>query len=191
MDFKKEKNDIVGVDIDCVLTELGPTMKFMADYFDKPVASIESVDDYNLSNAYGVTDEESLKFWKEEEYKICKESVPSYERIQSIYDNFIGSETKVIIITSRDSKYRDVTEKWLKVNGIPYDSLIMTSGISKKDYIESCEFDYMIDDKDALFNEMKDSKTKMVCVDYEYNKDVSSELRMTRRGDIYYGSNRK
>lgn len=184
---KLENIDVVGIDIDCVLTELEPTMMYMGKYFDKPVAGFDEITDYNLSDAYGITEEESLKFWKDEEYFLCRDSIPSEQRIKSIYENFVGDETAIVVITSRDEKYSEVTASWLEDNDIKYDLLVMTSGASKKPFIEHFKMDYMIDDKPDLFYEMQDSDTKMVCVDYEYNKYVPSQLRMNREGDIVSG----
>lgn len=183
-----KKKNIVGIDIDCVLTELAPTMEHMANYFEKDVVGFDKVTDYNLSEAYDVTDEETLRFWKEEEDYLCRTAEPSNKRIKSIYDTFVDDETTVIVITSRDKKYTEVTAKWLEKNDIKHDMLILTSGSCKKPIIEHFDLDYMIDDKPDLFYAMEGSKTTMVCVDYEYNAKVPTTLRMKRNGEIYYGS---
>lgn len=179
------KNNVVGIDIDCVLTELQPTMNFMADFFGKEPPSLEDVLDYNLSDTFGIEEKACLSFWKNEEHKICKTSVLSKERYNSILENFTDKESAIVIITSRDKKHTEVTTQWLEENDISYDMLIMTSGECKKPVIESLDIKYMIDDKPDLFYAMEDSKTKMICVDYEYNKDVPSDFRMTRDGKVY------
>lgn len=181
------KKNIVGIDIDCVLTELRPTMEHMAEYFDMPVAGFDKITDYNLSDVYDVPKEETLMFWKKEERYLCETAIPSENRIKSIYDTFVDEETTVIVITSRSSKYTEVTAQWLEDNNIEHDMLILTSGSCKKPIIEHFKLDYMIDDKPDLFHAMKDSNTTMVCVDYEYNKDVPTTLRMDRDGAVYYG----
>lgn len=178
-------NNIVGVDIDCVLTELQPTLDHMAEFFDKECKTLDDVMDYNLSDTFEVEEDECLSFWKNEEHNICKNSVLSKERYSSIIDNFTDEESAIILITSRDEKHTEVTAEWLEDNNITYDMLIMTSGKSKKSIIEMLDMKYMIDDKPDLFYEMVESKTKMVCVDYEYNKDAPSEFRMSRCGRIH------
>ena len=182
----KEKK-VVGIDIDCVLTELKPTMEHMADYFDVPVAGYDKITDYNLSDAYNVSEEETMSFWKKEERYLCETAEPAHERIKSIYETFVDEDTTIVVITSRSSKYTEETAKWLEENNIRHDMLILTSGSCKKPIIEHFELDYMIDDKPDLFYAMEESDTTMVCVDYEYNKGVPSTIRMKRNGDIYYG----
>lgn len=181
------KKNVVGIDIDCVLTELGPTMEHMAKYFNKPVVGFDKVTDYNLSEAYEVSDEETMQFWEKEEDYLCRTAKPSYRRIDKIYNTFVDEDTSVIIITSRDKEHTEVTAKWLEENNIKHDMLILTSGNCKKPIIDHFELDYMIDDKPDLFYAMEGSKTTMVCVDYEYNRDVPTTLRMNRNGEIYYG----
>ena len=176
--------NIVGIDIDCVLTELKPTMEHMANYFGKPVASFDKITDYNLSEVYDVSENKTLEFWMVEEKYLCETAVPATDRIQKIYDTFVDEETTVVIVTSRHKKYTDVTAKWLEDNGIKHDMLILTSGSCKKPIIEHFEFDYMIDDKPDLFYAMEESDTTMVCVDYGYNKDVPCDIRITREGKI-------
>lgn len=179
------KNNVVGVDIDCVLTELQPTMDFMADFFGKESPSLEDVLDYNLSDTFGIEEEECLSFWENEEHEICKNSVLSEDRYQSILKNFTDEDSAIVLVTSRDKKHTEVTSQWLEDNGISYDMLIMTSGECKKPIIETLDMKYMIDDKPDLFHTMNGSKTKMICVDYEYNKDVPSDFRMTKCGRVY------
>lgn len=177
--------DIIGIDIDCVLTELQPTMDFMAEFFDKEPPKLDDILDYNLSDTFNISEEESLSFWKNEEHKICKNSVLSDDRYQSILNNFTDENSAIILITSRDKKHTEVTSQWLEDNNISHDMLIMTSGECKKPIIETLNIKYMIDDKPDLFYAMENSETTMVCVDYEYNKDVPTDLRMTRNGKVY------
>lgn len=180
----------VGIDLDNTLSELNPTLKMLSEYYNKPIMTIEDVKDYNLSSIYGVNHEESRKFWSEVEHEICEKSELATLRFESIYSNFVQKDTKVYIITNRHEKYREITENWLKINAIPYDKLVMTSGKSKIPILKGLNIDWMIDDKPHLFHEVveKNVKTKMVCVDYEYNKGVPCHIRMTREGEILYDS---
>lgn len=52
-----------------------------------------------------------------------KESVN--KEVVATLSRFIKQWSKVVILTGRESKYRRVTENWLKSNWIQYDSLFM------------------------------------------------------------------
>lgn len=174
----------IGIDIDNTLTKLDVVLEAMSEYYNKPLARVDDVLDYNLSGVYDIPEEEAINFWKENESWICTESNMCPVVSKVIKDNFINEYSEVHIITARDEKYRKETVEWLKENGIEYDSLIMTGGESKKNIINNLGLDVMIDDKPELFYEMKDSQTTMVCVDYGYNKDVPCDIRITREGEV-------
>lgn len=182
-----KNNSVVGIDIDCVLTKLEPTIEHMAEYFNKPVAKLKDVTDYNLSEAYGVSDEETLEFWKEEERYLCETAVLAKGRVETIYDLIVDKDTSVVIVTSRSKEYVEETSKWLEDNEIKHDMLVMTSGECKKPIIDYFGFDYMVDDKPELFHAMEGSDTTMICVDYEYNKSAPAVIRLDQDNNIYYG----
>lgn len=174
----------IGLDIDGTISDLLPTLWAMAKYYRKPIPKIEAVTDYNLSSVYDISPEQSMGFWKEMEYSLCKNSEANHERLTNIFKQFVFFDTEIYIITSRDERFREVTEKWLRDNIIPYKELIMTSGKSKVDVLRDKQIDLMVDDKPSLFHEVKEAglDTKMVCVDYPYNKGIPCDLRLNREG---------
>lgn len=174
----------IGLDLDNTLTKLDIVLEVMAEHYQKPLVSVDNVTDYNISSAYGVSKEESLDFWSKYERWICNKSNKCPILTKTIEDNFLHEESQIYIITARNSKYQEETAQWLEKNGIKYHMLIMTDGKSKKPIIEHFNLDMMIDDKPDLFYEMEGSKTKMVCVDYAYNKDVPCDIRITREGKV-------
>lgn len=174
----------IGIDIDNTLTSLDIVLEAMAEHYKKPVPSVDDVTDYNISSVYGISEEEAFDFWEKNERWICTESNKCPILSKTIRDNFLHDNSEVYIITARNGKYQEETARWLEENNIKYNMLIMTDGGSKKPIIEHFNLDMMIDDKPDLFYEMKDSDTKMVCVDYGYNKGVPCDIRITREGKI-------
>lgn len=176
----------VAFDIDGTITSLFPTLWNMAKYFGKPMPELELVTDYNLSSVYGITEKDSMGFWKEMEYSICKNSQADHERLTHMFKQFLDIDSEIYIITSRSEQFREVTEEWLSRNVIPYKELIMTSGKSKVDVLRENEIDLMVDDKPSLFYEAKEAglKTRMVCVDYPYNQSAPCDLRLSRDGMV-------
>lgn len=174
----------IGIDIDNTLSRLDVVLEAMAKYYDKPLAKVEDILDYNLSGVYGIPEDEAISFWKENERWICTKSNLCPIVSKTIRDNFIHDESEIYIITARSGEYQEETAKWLEDNNIKYNMLIMMDGRSKKPIIEHFKLDMMIDDKPDLFYEMEGSDTKMVCVDYGYNKDVPCDIRITREGEI-------
>ena len=101
---------VVGIDIDCTLTELfDPTIEKMATFYDKPIPSMDMIRDYNLSTAFNITEEESLAFWRAHEADLVVTSKLSKERHQSIVNNYIEDGSEIYIITNRPRKHLEAT----------------------------------------------------------------------------------
>lgn len=183
-----KKVNRLGIDLDNTLSEISFLLKSLSEYYNKPLMAVENVKDYNATSVYGINHDDSRDFWMHVEHEICEKSELSTLRFESIYSNFVQNDTKIYIITNRNEKFREITENWLEINAIPYDELIMTSGKSKVDVMRQLEIDVMIDDKPSLFYEVAQAglETTMVCVDYEFNKDVPCDARMTREGEMLY-----
>lgn len=177
----------IGIDIDCTLTELmEPTIRIMAAYYGKPVPKMEDIQDYNLSTVFGITEEESLEFWKNCERELVEKAVLSINRYISILKNFVSRGSKVYIITNRSVDLYKETYNWLVDNGVHFDELVLTSGQSKVPAIKRLGVDVMIDDNPTVFREVAESglDTVMVCVDYGYNQDVVCDFRMDLMGEV-------
>ena len=187
------KKDRVAIDIDCTLTELmDPTIHRMASYFGKPVPKIDQMTDYNLAAAFGITVEESLEFWNSMEELLVKESVLSEDRYESIYRNWVGSNTEVYMVTNRPIKYHKQTKEWLDVHNIRYDGLIMTGGLTKAVALRDKKIELIVDDNPSVFLDIAKYAldTTTVCVDYPYNYNVVTDLRMDLGGNIIHARNR-
>jgi phosphoglycolate phosphatase-like HAD superfamily hydrolase len=61
---------------------------------------------------------------------------PVNEDIANIIRNLASNTTKIYLVSGRDDKFKEQTEKWLLLNDIPYDKLYMRkSGDFRTDYI--------------------------------------------------------
>lgn len=169
----------IGIDIDNCLTKIDYVLEVMADYYGKPVPQLEDITDYNLSSVFGVSEADSREFWENTEAELIKNAVPQRGVLDHILATHTDDETEIYIITNRDYKYYDITHKWLRDNGIPFLLLIHTSGESKRDIINKLRLDIMVDDKPSLFEEMRLGNTRMVCVDYAYNRHVPCYRRIS------------
>lgn len=177
----------IGIDIDCTMTDLDIVLKKMSEHYEVDSVEVEDVKDYNISSVYGITEEEAELFWKNHEGWICENSVLNKKRFEKIKEMFVEEGDSVFIMTSRANEFADVTAQWLEDNEIEHDVLLLTDGRSKLPIIKHFNLDIMIDDKPELFSEVKSDEslnTKMVCVDYAYNKEVDCDIRIDREGNV-------
>lgn len=174
----------IAIDIDNTLTELDYVLEVMADYYGKEVPTVEMIKDYNLSSVYGISPDEAYSFWIDKELEICEKSVLAEDRVENMLRQFVEFDTEVYIITNRHPRYFNATQKWLIENYIPHKRLIMTGGGSKIDVLNQYDIELLIDDKPSIFYEAveKGYRGLMICIDYEYNKEVPCDIRLDREG---------
>lgn len=180
----------LGIDIDNTITSLELTLDEMAKYYDKIPPTVDDIKDFNLSTVYGITAEESKKFWMEREWYLIQNAEVAEIRFTNMLELFADKDTEIYIITNRPARYQFETAEWLERHAIQYKELHVVQE-SKTKLIQELELDVMIDDKPDLFYEVQTAKNnherikaRMVCIDYEYNKHVPCDIRLDRDGRV-------
>lgn len=181
------KYKYVVFDIDNTITELQFVMDYMAKYFKKKPVVEEKVLSFNLAEAYRLSKDENLRFWREEEIHLINQAVLAKKRLESILDQYTRSKTKVAFITARDKKYLKATENWLNKQSLNYEHLACVGKESKLLTIEK-EFpkaEAVFEDNPKFFYEVWDkglfSALDTYCVGYEYNYGVPSKYRLDKQ----------
>ena len=176
---------ILGIDIDDTISNTCDILVEYGKEYTKKFLNREKELDFNgnLSNHFYI---ESLFEWSREEadrffeiyYKKFVENVtPKQDSVETI--NRLHDEgNKIILITSRDN-YADVnakveTEKWLKKQGIKYDSLI-TDVMSKYQTCLDYNVELFIDDSYSNCLEISSHGIKVLMVDAKYNYNLNDE----------------
>lgn len=169
----------IGIDIDGVLTDI---RKFQLEkgekFFNKKIVN---KDGFTISEMFNCSESESRKFWTKYllEYSTIFKARVNASSVISKYKN---SNNKIFIITSREFTNKDnfmgklmrfIVTEWLKSNNISYDKIIYC-GESKKQKIINNNINVMIEDNKDNALELS-PYTKVILIDEEYNKNVSSD----------------
>lgn len=174
----------VVIDIDCTITNLQPTIDRMAEVFSLPKITIEDVKSFTLAAAFQVDREIELDFWHTYEEELCLTAEYAKERLEAILDKYTNEETLVYFVTSRDSKYFDATQSWLKANELAYEELICVGKTSKVQLFEKMGIDAVFEDNPDFFYELWDeglfSVIDTFCIDYPYNQHIPCKYRLDR-----------
>jgi len=114
-----------GIDIDGVLTDEGPDhnsiwQQKMNEFFDREITLKEYT--YDLRKAFAINDQELNKFIQEKIEEIYS-NVKAVDKARKILTELYNEGHYLILITARSEEHRDLTEKWLKENNIPYHEL--------------------------------------------------------------------
>ena len=173
----------IAFDIDNTLTFLQPTLDLMAEHFNCFPAVEDDILSFRLSDAYPVSREQELDFWLTRESEICQTSVFADKRVNQILKRFSNNNSEYLYITNRDSRYLKETQLWLEKSGLPAGDLLLLGKQSKLKALEDWEAEVIFEDNPAFFLELESKPVRGLdnyCIDYPYNRCVSSTGRISR-----------
>lgn len=145
----------IGIDIDDTISNTFETFlpyleKFVYQDLNRKLdLNLSSrIDYYNIVEKYGLSEEEARVFWTKY-YVLMLENVKPKENAVEIINKIKSKGNKIILITARiDDEIVDaraITEKWLEVNKINYDKLIINSH-NKLEIAKEEKIDIFVDD---------------------------------------------
>lgn len=140
-----------GFDIDGVLTndddgECSIWLREAAEYFGEPLPQKRA---YYIEDAFNKSTEEVQGFFSARMESIL-DRVPIREHATDTLRNLLEGGHTVHLITARDEKIRQTTERWLKRHDVPYHTLFMspTNGsYSKGTLCKELQVGFFVDDK--------------------------------------------
>lgn len=173
----------IGIDIDDTIAKTHETaLPYAKDFIKNTLNKNVEIDyskviDHNyIRDAFGITDEEAERFWKEKYYVVLENIKPIEDSI-SIIKKLKEDGNNIIFITARwdekeGSAYK-VSKNWLEKYEIPYDKIIV--GIDKKAPIALEEkIDVFIDDSIRNCVEVENVGIKSYLMTSSINKNNSS-----------------
>lgn len=145
----------IGIDIDDTISNTFETFlpyleKFVCQDLNRKLdLNLSSrIDYYNIVEKYGLSEEEARVFWTKY-YVLMLENVKPKENAVEIINKIKENGNKIVLITARiDDEIVDaraITEKWLEVNKINYDKLIINSH-NKLEIAKEEKIDIFVDD---------------------------------------------
>lgn len=175
----------IGIDVDGVLQNI---YKFINEE-GRRYCKQNSIEVQTNNNAYYIQDifgwdkETTKDFWLKKQFVYAKEG----EKIPKASENIKKLKQdghNIIIITSRSivdkdlnkelyDKMKMLVKEWLDRNEIIYDKIIF-AGVDKSNHIVGNNINVMIEDSPKNLEQLSEI-TKMICVDWPYNKDINKD----------------
>ena len=173
----------IGIDIDGVLTDCE---RFMIDYGSKYCLENNlpinfKLGEYDDAKMFNCTEEDAMGFWKTYVIEYF-ENYPVRDFAVDIINKLKQEGNEIYIITARNEygvpieyreKIKEITEKWLNKNNIPYDKIIYTEG-SKLPYCVGNYIEVMIEDSPRNIVEIA-TKIPVISFRNHWNEDISGE----------------
>jgi len=169
-----------GIDIDGVLTDEGPDhdsiwQQKMNEFFDREITLKEYT--YDLRKAFAINDQELNKFIQEKVEEIYS-SVKAVDRAREILTELYEEGHRLILITARNEKHRDLTEKWLEKNNIPYHELYHED--QKAPLAVEKNISLFIDDKKENALEIAAENIPVILVSKYHNYDFEGNEKIKK-----------
>ena len=130
----------IGIDIDDTIANTCKLALIYAEEYVKNVLKKDIVVDYSdvidhhyIRDAFGISDEEAERFWREKYYLVLENIEPIDNSIE-IIRKLKEDGNNIIFISARwdekEGSAYNISKKWLEKYDVPYDKLIV--GIEKK-----------------------------------------------------------
>ena len=173
---------VIGLDIDDTITDtfgvmFGYAQKYTIEQLHKS-GKIDYLSDFPNHNyiqtMHHWTEQEADEFFKIYYKRICDETEPFPFAVETI--NQLKEEGhKIVLITARwdfeDTNVRELTEEWVKKQGIKYDHLVVNAGTKLEAAIEN-KVDVFIDDSFENCKSVSSGGIKTFIMDTRCNKKL-------------------
>ena len=169
-----------GIDIDGVLTDEGPDhnsiwQQKMNEFFDREITLKENT--YDLRKAFAINDQELNDFIQDKIEEIYS-SVKAVDKARKIMTELYDQGHRLILITARSEEHRDLTEKWLKENEIPYHELHHQH--EKAPLAAEKNISLFIDDKKENALAIAEENIPVILVSKYHNYDFKGNEKITK-----------
>ncbi|MGG1663412.1 hypothetical protein [Brevibacillus sp. NRS-1366] len=182
--MKPEKVLTIGIDIDGTVTSPSSIVPLMNESFGKDLR-YEDCYEYNLANVYNITDAEFDDWLDQNGGRLYDES-PVHGNADQILRKW-HSQFRLVYISARDARHRDVTLNWFSRFDIPFHEIDLVGSHDKLAAARKWQVDLFMEDR--LENALQLSEALQIPVllfDTPYNQGTLPKLvhRVTSWDDV-------
>lgn len=177
----------IGIDLDGVLTNYRQFAIEQGQKYceENNKGKLKNQEAYYMKNMYNWDEDTDYDFWIKNIFTYATES-PVIQGASENIKKLKADGHTIFIITARKfatpddncgqeikEKMKKTVKEWLAKNDIVYDYIIFSTE-DKSKYIIENNIDIMVEDSPNNLRNLS-KLTKMICVDWPYNKDVESD----------------
>ena len=166
----------IGIDIDGVIADFVGTF---APMFKKiGGCDFDQIVNYNFKNNTRGIDQGYAKLWGEQ-----VESGKIYEQLKPVEGSKeffceLFQKHEIILISSREEQFREVTENWLKRKGIAYNELELVGHDLRGKIDKMCTCDVVFEDQLEVARIVAARGITVVLLDYPWNSISDNVIRV-------------
>ncbi len=174
---------VLGFDIDGVITAEGQGenniwYKNLKEYFGEDFKKIKNT--YDFAEAFNLSAAELDEFMTENLARIYSSVPPSLEARNTL-EELKKQENRIVLITARDEKFREITENWLARNDFIFDKLYHTDN---KGFLAAREeIKVFVDDHKENASDLMNNNIPVLLYTRYHNLDATSDMYYKRVED--------
>lgn len=157
------------IDIDGTITKPNDWLKRANAYFGKNVAP-EDVTVYEVHKVLGIERQEFEAFYQRYG-KLIHWEAEIRKGVREFLDR-MALDHQIHIVTAREERMRDITEKWLGAHGIPMDSLALLGNPNKVWKARQLESDLFIEDSYSNAIQLAEAGFEVLLLNCTYNQGI-------------------
>lgn len=173
-------NKIIGVDIDGVITDEGPAdnniwHNALCNFLGKEVKRVK--DKYDFIEAYNLPEKTINEFIENKIHEIYWNVKPASGAKETLEKLHVKGFT-IFLITARNERFRNLTEKWLDKYSIPYDKLFHED--NKAPLAEKLNIELFLEDNEKNARQLFSYNIPVILVNKYHNQEVKNERLLYR-----------
>ncbi|USG67229.1 hypothetical protein NDK47_08050 [Brevibacillus ruminantium] len=172
--MKPERTLIIGIDIDGTVTEPSSIVPLMNESFGKHLR-YEDCFAYNLATVYNIT-EEAFADWLDKNGERLYDEAPVHGTADAVLRNWYHQH-RLVYISAREARHRDVTLNWFSRYQIPYHELDLIGSHDKLAAARKWRVDLFLEDRlENALQLSEDLEIPILLFDTPYNQGTLPEL---------------
>ena len=167
----------IGVDIDGVVSDSYPAwLQELNLHYGK---NIEVVDDYDMHLVFDVPSDDMNNFFEGNVERLLMMPKPVTGAKEGI-ETLLREGHEVIYVTARTPEQKDITERWLSLNGIPYQHVLFSGFKSKVELIKKWRIQVFIEDYQVNAKAIAEIGVPVLLLNASYNIKKQLSTGITR-----------
>lgn len=175
----------IGLDLDGTIADnLELLVETMNRYCGKSLRG-EDINQYSLCKVYNISQEQFFQLMAEKEEGIIKSS-PVIPLARENIHKLVQQGWEVHIITARNPRYQEATEKWLRDYDIPYSQLHLLNSHNKLAVCQDLKIRLMVEDNIHNAYQLDEGGIPVILFEAHHNRYWPWQgIRCTSWQDIY------
>lgn len=185
-----KKHKVIVLSLDYTLTSPQVALDRMALFFDKKALGVWEMKHPSIADNYDLSKERESIFWNEEKDVVRIRTLLETDRIKNILATYTDKDTFIYVLTKRPLDEGMDTVDWLLAKNFPFDDLFSVENDEEAlEVLKSVDADAVFHDEPSFFEALRNREDLQhifsYCIDYPYNADSFSNVRLNRdTGDI-------